>query len=405
MTVPPVARAAPPARCLTAAAPLYPEVGVLGLVPECWGGPWMPRHHVMSRLARYFHVVWMDPTPGWREVWRSKVRGEAFPAAPGFHHYQAPRWLPLFFRPRFLAELTARARLRQAAALLRARGCRRLVLYVWRPELGAALDQVRHDLSCYHIDDEYSFSDAERPIDPAEAALLARADQVIIHSPALLEKKSTRDHRTAFVPNGVDYAAYATQQPEPDDLRDIPHPRIGYVGMIKQQLDFRLLHALAEQHPAWNFVLVGPDHSLGDQAPLRASLAQRANVAFLGGKPPAALPAYTQHLDVCLMCYRVNDYTKFIYPLKLHEYLAAGRPTVGAPIRTLRDFAHVVELAETPAEWSAAIARGLEREASTPERSEARRAAARRHDWDQLVAQVAKLLAEKLGAPYAARFA
>jgi glycosyltransferase involved in cell wall biosynthesis len=213
----------------------------------------------------------------------------------------------------------------------------------------------------------------------------------------LLEKKSTRDHRTAFVPNGVDYAAYATERPEPDDLRGIPHPRIGYVGMIKQQLDFRLLHALAEQHPAWHFVLVGPDGSLGDQAPLRASLAQRANVAFLGGKPLAALPAYTQHLDVCLMCYRVNDYTKFIYPLKLHEYLAAGRPTVGAPIRALRDFAHVVEIAQTPAEWSAAITRSLELEASTPERTEARRAAARPHDWDHLVARIARLLTEKLG--------
>jgi glycosyltransferase involved in cell wall biosynthesis len=385
--------------------PLLPDVGILGLVPERWGGPWMPRHHVMTRLARYFHVVWMDPAREWRKSWRAEQGTAAFPAASGFHHYQPPSWLPRVYRPLFLAEATARARVRQAAATLAARGCRRLVLYVWRPELGDTLDYMPHDLSCYHIDDEYSFSDAELPIDPTEAALLARADQVIIHSPALLEKKGTRDHRTAFVPNGVDYAAYALERPEPDDLRVIPHPRIGYVGLIKQQLDFVLLHALAERHPAWHFVFVGPDWSLGDQAALRASLAQRSNVTFLGGRPVEALPAYTQHLDVCLMCYQVNDYTKFIYPLKLHEYLAAGRPVVGAPIRTLRDFAHVLEIAETPTEWSAAIARSLAPAASTPERIAARRAAARPHDWDRLVATIARLLADKLGPPYAARLA
>jgi len=372
-------------------------VGVLGLVPEWWGGPWMPRHHVMSRLSRYFHVAWVEPAREWREIWRAEPRAAAFPATAAFHRYQAPPWLPLVYRPRFLSAATARARLRDAAALLAARGCRRLVLYVWRPELGDALDHVPHDVSCYHIDDEYSFSDVERPIKPVEAALLARVDQVIIHSPALLEKKGTGDGRTAFVPNGVDYAAYTTEQPEPADLRDVPRPRIGYVGMIKQQLDFRLLHALAEHHPTWQFVFVGPDGSLGDQAALRATLAQRPNVTFLGGKPLAALPAYTQHLDVCLMCYQVNDYTNFIYPLKLHEYLAAGRPIVGAPIRTLHDFAHVVEIARTPAEWSAAIARSLAGDATTPQRIEARRAAARPHDWDRLVATIAGLLAERLG--------
>jgi len=57
-----------------------------------------------------------------------------------------------------------------------------------------------------------------------------------------------------------------------------------------------------------------------------ASLARQPNVHFLGGKRIGELPGYTQHLDVCAMYYALNDYTKFIYPLKLHEYLATGRP-------------------------------------------------------------------------------
>ena len=379
--------------------PLAPQVGVIALVPQQWEGPWMSRHNIMSRLARYFHVVWVDPARHWREVLGGPPPrfNDPFPAAAGFHRYQPPRWLPEIFRPPWLNRLSARTRLNQALGVLRKQGCRTILLYVWRPEHAAALDLLPHDFSCYHAVDEYSFSDRELSIDPAEIALLRRVDQVFIHSPGLLEKKGGFNPHTAWVPNGADYHAFATPVPEPADLRDIPHPRIGYVGLIKKQLDWTLLHALAERHREWQFVFVGHDKFLGNQAPLRASLGERPNVHFVGGKAAPLLPAYVQHLDVGMLCYQVNDYTKFIYPLKLHEYLAAGRPVVAAPIRTVMDFRDVVEIAATPAEWSAALARCLTPEARTRERQAARRAVARRHNWDDLVASIAQTLLERMG--------
>ena len=65
-------------------------------------------------------------------------------------------------------------------------------------------------------------------------------------------------------------------------------------------------------------------------------LAALSNVYVLGAKPVHDLPAYVQHLDVCMLCYKVDGYTRFIYPLKLHEYLAGGRPIVGPSLETLR---------------------------------------------------------------------
>ncbi len=88
-------------------------------------------------------------------------------------------------------------------------------------------------------------------------------------------------------------------------------------------------------------------------------LSSHHNVFFLGAKASAEMPPYAQHFDVCIMPYRKDGYTKFIYPLKLHEYLAAGRPTVGTSIRSLQDFANVISLADTYGEWSTAIAEGL----------------------------------------------
>jgi glycosyltransferase involved in cell wall biosynthesis len=391
------------------AEPLLPDVGVVGVVPEEWGGPWMSRHQVMSRLARYFHVAWMSPARGWREQlhWHQAppAPGHPFPDIEGFHHYRPPRVLPLLYRPAALAEGTSRARFHQVADMLRRRGCTRLVLYLWRPEHGDALDLMKHDISVYHIVDEYSFSDLELPIDPVEDAVLQRVSQVIIGSSALMDKKGGRNPNTVFVPNGVDYAAFAAPSPEPRALHAVPHPRIGYVGKIKKQLDFALLHAIAERRPDWNLVFVGPDGFLGEQGESQRALRLRPNATFLGGQSPADLPGFIQHLDVCLLSYTVNDYTKFIYPLKLHEYLASGRPIVGSPIRTLREFGHLIEIAETPSDWEAAIARSLRPDVLKPDRVAARRAAARPHDWSLLVDTIASTIAARLGSEYSWRLA
>lgn len=380
------------------ATPLVPNVGVVGVMPEPWERGPRRRHQVLQRLARYFHVVWIDRPRGWRATFAPRYPyGDTFPNIAGFHRYRQPRWLPHFHRPRWLGDLMGRGRLGQARRMLLAQGCSRIVLYLARPEFNRAPNLVPHDLLCYHVDDEYSFSDVEQPIPAHEAELLRRAGLVVIHSPGLLEKKGGLNPKTIFVPNGVEYDRYATPQPEPEDLRHIPHPRVGYVGIVKKQMDFPLLDALFARHPEWHFVLVGPDGNLGEHAARRRAMAERPNVHFLGVKPSHELAAYTQHFDVGMMCYEVNDYTKFIYPLKLHEYLAAGVPVVGSPIRTLLDFRGLIEIAHTADEWSAAITRSLAPGARTPAATAARRATARRHDWDTLAADIARALAERLG--------
>lgn len=390
---------------MTSDAPLVPDVGVVALVPDTWGGPWQPRHHILIRLAKVFPVVWVNPAPYWRSLLPGAPAddwGFDFDGAtpPGFRIYTPEAWLPEVFRPPTVARWMRRERLRRARRLLQRQGCRKTILYLWRPEYARALDLVEHDLSCYHIDDEYTFSPVEQPLSTLEAALIQRVDQVFIHSQGLLDKKGHLNPHTRYVPNGVDYRSYSTPHPEPDDLAKIARPRIGYVGLIKPQLDLGLIEVLAGRHPTWSFVLVGPPP---DKEPLVTrvrTLGAMPNVHLLGPKPVSALPAYAQHLDVCLLCYAMDDYTKYIYPMKLHEYLATGRPVVGAPIRSLQAFDDVVTLARTPAEWSAAIAAALEHEARSPSRVAARRAVAQEHDWERIVREISGTMAERLGASY-----
>jgi glycosyltransferase involved in cell wall biosynthesis len=377
--------------------PEYPEIGLIAAVPDAWGGPHMPRHQLLSRLGRYFHVVWIDSPRHWRSYWLSNqgFRSSARPPQnlpSGFHFYRPGRWLPDVYRPKWLHSTVRRARLGSARRKLEAFGCTKIGLYLWRPEFDDYPDLVKHDFSCYHVDDEYSFSSVEKPNDSREVELIKRVDQVIVHSRTLLEKKSGINPHVGCVPNGVDYEAFATPRPEPADLARIPHPRIGYVGVIKRQLDVPLMYSLAKKHPELQFVFVGPLMSLGDKVSSVAEIKKLANVHFLGNKSIEELPAYTQHMDVCTMFYEVNDYTKYIYPLKLHEYLAAGVPVVSSRIHALRQFADVVNIASDESEWSMLLARALLPEQRSPAAIAARRAVAKEYDWEHLAALVADII-------------
>ena len=97
------------------------------------------------------------------------------------------------------------------------------------------------------------------------------------------------------------------------------------------------------------------------------------------------------------MPYRVDDYTRYIYPLKMHEYLASGKPVVSAAICSVEEFGEVIAIAKTPEEWSSAIARALSSEENAPSRCAQRQRVAREHDWDLLVDRIASTIARRLG--------
>ena len=112
---------------------------------------------------------------------------------------------------------------------------------------------------------------------------------------------------------------------------------------------------------------------------------------FLGNKSIDELPAYVQHMDVCTMFYEVNDYTKYIYPLKLHEYLAAGVPVVSSRIESLCQFGDVVNIASDDSSglcWLAV----LYRRNSAVQRPSQRAARSREYDWERLASRVADII-------------
>lgn len=367
---------------------------------DSWGARWNSRHQVLTRLARQFPVVWVNPAGEWRSALRERRWGPTERSIDGlpreFVVHDSSPLTPVVYRPRWLGSALLRARLSRARVSLERRGCTHVVLYLWHVDLADAISAVRSELSVYHIYDEYSHSEHDMPLDAAEERLVRSVGQVFTVSPTMQARKGVLNRHSTLISNGVDYEALATPAPEPADLRSVPHPRIGYTGYVKKQIDWELLLGLAQRRPDWSFVFVGARRPHPEIDAVLTRMDAMPNVHFLGGKPTSELSLYPQHFDVCLMPYRVNDYSKYIYPLKLNEYLATGRPVVSAPLPALRGSEHLVTIARGVDEWERAIRGQLEPAAMDDDRQRARQAEARRHDWSMIADQIATVIRERI---------
>ena len=163
-----------------------------------------------------------------------------------------------------------------------------------------------------------------------ERELLAASDVVFTGGYSLYEAKKDRHPNIHPFPSSVDRGHFARARgmdAAPDDQCFLPKPRFGFYGVVDERMDLDLLAAVADAHPEWSVIVVGPVVKIDP-----ADLPVRANLHYLGGKTYDELPVYLGGWDVALMPFAINESTKFISPTKTPEYLAGGRPVVSTPI-------------------------------------------------------------------------
>ncbi len=163
-----------------------------------------------------------------------------------------------------------------------------------------------------------------------ERELLASADVVFTGGYSLYEAKKGLHPNIHPFPSSVErdhFGQARAMDATPDDQVSLPRPRFGFYGVIDERMDLEMIAAVADAHPEWSIVMVGPVVKIDP-----AELPHRANIHYLGGKTYEELPVYLGGWDVALMPFAINDSTKFISPTKTPEYLAGGRPVVSTPI-------------------------------------------------------------------------
>ncbi|KXH76924.1 MAG: hypothetical protein AYK18_16200 [Theionarchaea archaeon DG-70] len=203
------------------------------------------------------------------------------------------------------------------------------IMWVYDPRCAYFLNRLRMKLLVYDCVDEHpSYPGVNRKeITKLEKSLIGFSDIVFVTARSLLESKKRYNPHVFYVPNGVDFWTYSknsTSLRELDEMRQIPRPRLGFVGGIHSWTDLDLVYYLAKANPGWSLVLVGP---VGHDADISKVKNQR-NVYFVGYKEPEIVPSYIRSFDVCLNIFKVNEMTRKVNPVKIYEYLAAGKPVV-----------------------------------------------------------------------------
>jgi UDP-galactopyranose mutase len=230
------------------------------------------------------------------------------------------------------------------------------VLWYYTP---MALPFTRHlsrSTVVYDCMDELSaFRGAPPELTTLERELFNIADVVFTGGQSLYESKRQQHKSVYLFPSSIDTTHFAKARravQEPEDQKAIPHPRLGFYGVIDERLDIELLDKVALLRPDWHFVIIGPVVKIDP-----ASLPRHENIHYLGGKSYAELPTYLAGWDVAMMPFARNESTRFISPTKTPEYLAGGKPVVSTSIKdVVRTYGHqgLAYISNTPADFVAA---------------------------------------------------
>lgn len=268
----------------------------------------------------------------------------------------------------------------------------KIILWCTHPIAANFIGKLGERMVCYDRTEDFAYKHdwsamLQKQMRENDSKIIKRADVVFVQTKETWQKLSSWKKEVFLVPNAVDPKWVHILGTKPVDMRNIAHPILGYCGNINSRIDFKLLEYVISKHPEWSLVIIG---HLGSGVKEVSLLKDLANVYFLGVKPYRELPAYLKNFDICLMPHKIDRFTESQSPLKLFDYLIAGKPIVSTNIAGVRDYEDVVKIGNTKEEFVFLIEEALfedsEREV------EKRQAIAKQNTWDIRVEEICKIL-------------
>ena len=372
-----------------------------------WEGIWGSRQQVMLRFARRgYRVLFVEQLAGvehlvrypelyerkrgrWREGLR-KIAENLFiisppPLFPGRYYVMSINKINTWITKLWIRKIIQSLNFKSP------------ILWVYKPEHCDLVGKFNERISIYHCIDEWTAGTSGRKrkiITQLDSNLLEKVDVVFANSLLTYEKKIHSNPNTFRIPSGVDFEHFAKAanphfEAHPA-LAGIPKPRIGYSGTINERLDYSYLEYLANNRSDWSLVFIGDTFPWSiDAAPLR-KLSTLSNVHFLGKFPFSSLPSLIRGLDVCLIPYVNDERGSYRSPLKLYEYLAAGKPVVSTNHPEVREFSPPVLIANTPGEFIENVEIAIAQ--NSPKYKQKSIDIANQHSWDLRVDKMESII-------------
>ncbi len=249
------------------------------------------------------------------------------------------------------------------------------------------------------MDELAAFKGASPILKEYEAELFRRADLVFTGGQTLYETKRNQHPNVYAFPSSVDVAHFASARnisSDPVDQANIPHPRLGFYGVIDERMDIELLDGIAAARPDWHLVIIGPVIKIDPEV-----LPRRENIHYLGSKDYKELPLYLAGWDLAMLPFARNESTRFISPTKTPEYLSAGKPVVSTSIRdVVRPYGQdkLVRIADTVEEFIAAADAAMQEDTKESGWLSRVDAFLEQTSWDRTLASMWQLIESAKGA-------
>ncbi len=245
----------------------------------------------------------------------------------------------------------AKRKERVLKGLFKAHFIQSYIFWYYTPMALAYTDKFSPIATVYDCMDELSaFKFAPPELKTFEQKLFKNADIVFTGGNNLYKAKKAQHPNIYSFPSSIDKAHFKKArdtQKEATDQSTIPHPRLGFYGVIDERFDIDLIRQAADAKPDWHFVLIGPVIKIDP-----ATLPQNKNIHYLGGKSYDELPSYLSGWDIALIPFAINESTRYISPTKTPEYLAGGKPVISTAITDVVNpyhelgLVHIVQTAE-----------------------------------------------------------
>ena len=226
-----------------------------------------------------------------------------------------------------------------------------------------------------------------------EEKIIRTFDITLTTSQELRRLKLNFSDHVYFHPNAADFSnfrrALTGKFPRPAELVPAEGRKIiGYTGNIETRIDYQLLKAIIEYHHDKFIVMVGPVTTPEHKT---IGLTEYPNVIMTGSKKIEELPAYLQYFDCAIIPFKKITLTKSIYPLKINEYLAAGRPVVATDFsEDIQSFGNVIYIGSDTSRFVALIDRAIQE--NGPERIKERTDIANTNTWTARVEKFWQIL-------------
>ena len=227
-----------------------------------------------------------------------------------------------------------------------------------------------------------------------EEKIIRAFDITLTTSQELRRLKLKFSDQVYFHPNAADFSIFKRALSEkflrPPELLPAEGKKIiGYTGNIETRVDYQLLKAIIEYHYDKFIVMVGPVTTTEHRS---IGLCDYPNVIMTGSKKIEELPNYLRYFDCAIIPFKKIALTKSIYPLKINEYLAAGRAVVATDFsEDIQSFGNVIYIGSNHAEFVSLIDRAIE-ENDGPERIKKRTAVANKNTWTARVEEFWEIL-------------